>query len=120
MRRDFDLIRKILIEVANQPAGGSYFSLTFPGEYPDPTVFEHVELLIEARLLEGQVLRSLDLGVSDVAIRGLTWAGHDFIEAIESDTNWAKVKQFLGEAGKQIGIETIKFAVKNLFGVGGS
>jgi hypothetical protein len=47
---------------------------------------------------------------------GVPWAGHDFIDAIESDSNWEKVKAFLKETGMQLTIETIKYAIGKLFG----
>jgi hypothetical protein len=92
MRRDFDLVRKILIEVSKQPAGCSYFSLTYPGEYDDKFVFEHVELLIKDGFIEGEVYRSSDLGLTGVQILQLTWKGQDFLDSMNDDTIWEKAK----------------------------
>lgn len=117
MRRNFDLVREILIAIADQPAGSGNFSLAFPGEYEDVLVLEHLELLIEAGLVDGVVSRSMDAGIGQASITRLTWAGQDFIAAIESDSNWSKVKAFLAESGKLLTIEAIKFAVQRLFGV---
>jgi hypothetical protein len=92
MKRDFDLIRKIVIAIAAEPAGSGYFSVSFPDEYDNPTVYEHIEMLIEAGLVEGEVSRSIDMGITGIAIRGLTWAGHDFLDSIKDDTIWQKAK----------------------------
>ena len=91
MIRDFDLIRKILLVVQANPAGTGTISVSFEGEYPQNLVNEHAELLIEAGLLKGRALRGGN-GLGPVAIEGLTWAGHDFIDAAKDETIWAKAK----------------------------
>lgn len=59
------------------------------------------------------------MGYSDVpvnaCIQRLSWDGHDFIEAIRSDTNWQKAKDFVSKAGKVVTMETIQIAVQRLF-----
>jgi hypothetical protein len=91
MIRDFDLIRRILLEVQAQPAGTRAFQLYLPGEYDQDTVTEHVMLLIDAGLLEGGELGGIS-GINIVNIQRLTWAGHDFIDAAKDETLWAKAK----------------------------
>lgn len=39
-------------------------------------------------------------------------------DAVETDTKWNKIKDFLLKAGKDLTIETIKHAAKELFGFG--
>ncbi|MBS3776710.1 MAG: DUF2513 domain-containing protein [Bacteroidales bacterium] len=46
---------------------------------------------------------------------GLTWAGHDYIEAIKDDKRWQKVKEWIRNSGKILTLETIKQAVQALF-----
>ncbi len=48
-------------------------------------------------------------------ISRLTGDGRDFIQGIATDTKWNKVKAFLTESGKDLTIETIKWAVLQLF-----
>ena len=90
MVRDFDLIRKILLEVQAMPAGIGAITVAFDG-YSQNVVNEHAELLIEAGLLKGKAIRGMN-GLWNVAIQGLTWAGHDFIDAARDETLWAKAK----------------------------
>lgn len=81
----------------------------------------HEKLAIEARLLKGTVTdvhtHQTDIPGA-VIIRGVTWEGHDFIDAIRDDTNWQKVKDFVADASKQLTIETAKFAIAKLFAFG--
>ena len=114
MKRDMDLIRIILLSVEQNHAN------KFLSDYDEDTIKYHKALCIEADLVEGAILPS---GTgnreipSAVMIKKLTWSGHDFIDAIASDTNWTKVKDFLKDGGKQLTIETVKAAVIQLFGL---
>jgi len=115
MKRDLELIRKILINVQN----GDKNALV--EGYDEDAIKYHEGLVVEAGLVEGSVLRnnmaSTEIPVV-VMIKKLTWEGHDFVDAIEDNENWAKVKAFIGEAGKQISLETVKYAVHQLFTFG--
>lgn len=85
----------------------------------------HKALLIDRGLIEGSVKYSSTgqepRDIPDhVLIKRMTWEGHNFIDAIATDTKWNKVKTFLLEAGKDLTIETIKIAAQTLFGFAGS
>jgi hypothetical protein len=119
MVRDMDLVRKIMLNIQ---AGDFYGGVE---GYDDDAVNYHKALLAEKGLIEatphypstGRTPPDIpDL----VMIKRMTWEGHDFIEAIATDTKWNKVKVFLLEAGKDVTIETIKHVAKQLFGFAGS
>lgn len=110
MKRDMELIRKILLAVQdrqpNKPIEG----------FTNDELNYHRALVIDSGLIEGAVLKdNTEIPVS-VNLNKLTWAGHDFIDAIASESNWQQVKDFLKDAGKQITIETVKVAVSKIFG----
>lgn len=113
MIRDFDLIRKILLEVQSSPAGAHPFSIEFPGEYGQEVVNEHVELLIEAGLIKGKVIKALS-GVVGMAIRGLTWEGHDFIQAAEKEAVWKKTFEIIKDKGGAITFDLLKELLKSV------
>ena len=113
MIRDFELVRKILFAIAEAPAGGSYFSITFPGEYEDKVVFGHLELLIDAGLVVGKVQRSMS-GIHAVMIRGMTWEGQDFYQAAIKDTLWKKAFSTVQEKGGAMTFEVLKELLKRL------
>jgi hypothetical protein len=52
----------------------------------------HAQLLMEAGLVEGDVLGGSRRLPQDAAIFRLTWAGHDFADAVRDDTLWNKAK----------------------------
>uniref|UniRef100_UPI0039F6C0F9 DUF2513 domain-containing protein n=1 Tax=Sulfuriferula sp. GW6 TaxID=3345112 RepID=UPI0039F6C0F9 len=89
MKRDVDLIRRIVLAVrAAEP--GKHISCF---EDVDRIVFlEHVQLLLEANLVEGRVLPGYMGEPADAVISRLTWSGQDFADSINDDTIWNKAK----------------------------
>jgi hypothetical protein len=108
-----DLIRKILLNAESGELNANISGI------PNETIRYHQALAIEAGLLKGNSFNYLE-NMSDVPsavnVLGITWEGHDFIDAVREDTNWQKVKSFLADSGKQLTIETIKIAISSLFG----
>jgi hypothetical protein len=113
MVRDFELIRKILLLAQEKPAGGRPYGIEFPGEYGQDDVNEHVELLIEAGLLKGEVLKGLG-GVHGMMITGLTWSGHDFIQAAASPAVWRKSLAVVKEKGGAITFDLFKALLESI------
>jgi len=117
MIRDMELVRKLLLNIEAGEAPGDVEG------YTDDEVNYHKALLIERGLVEGSPLYSTGKNSSpdiptDVYIKTLTWEGHDFIDGIRADSKWNKVKTFLTDAGKDLTIETVKYAAVHLFGFG--
>ena len=92
MKRDFDLIRRILMQVQNTPAGEYCNELTYPDEYDLATISEHVRLLIDEGLVNGKMIESF-ASIPEFCITGLTWKGHDFIDAAKDNALWEKAKK---------------------------
>jgi hypothetical protein len=88
MTRNFDRIREILFQVEKAPSGEPLQFLSFERELDDAELGEHLEIMIEAGLIDGEVcsLRPLSF-----IIRRLTWLGHDFVNNARNDTIWKKV-----------------------------
>ena len=112
MKRDMELIRKILVAVEDHPEPDGSVPLRFDG-YSDQEVSYHVKLLSDQGLIEATDCRSLQ--DFSLKARSLTWGGHDFVEAIRDDTRWNKVKKWVLDAGKILTLETAIEAAKTLF-----
>ncbi len=65
-------------------------------------------MLMQAGYLEGpKPVRSGSGGPPFIAIKDMTWDGHDFIAALENETVWSQIKQKLSPselAGLPLGI----------------
>jgi len=89
MKRDMDLIRKILID-----AEARDFENGEPPEmYQASTTDEayQIALMIDAGLVQADYTSNAGVPQS-AAIYRLTWAGHDFLDAARNDTIWKKAK----------------------------
>lgn len=111
MIRDFDLIRKIMLDLQALPANSMPTTISYPGEYEQDVINEHMNLLIEAGLINGKVLRTMS-GIAQVNSRGLTWPGHDFMDIAKKETLWARAKQIALERGLSLTVEVLTGALK--------
>lgn len=102
MKRDFNLLREILLIVEASPAGEVITEMELEGAPDEGTAIEHIELLIEAGLVEGQVTPP-DL----FAIGRLTNAGHDFLESARNNSVWEKVMCKVKDKGGAVTIEIL-------------
>jgi predicted TIM-barrel fold metal-dependent hydrolase len=89
MKRDIDLLRNILLNVESDG------KLGIPGDHSNEEMAEHVQQLLEAHLVEGQVVRN-HVGIPfGWAITRLTSAGHDFLDATRNPSFWEKTKGYV-------------------------
>jgi len=105
MRRDWDIIRDILIAVESRDNENE--RLSFEVDYTDEQIVYHLELLIEARLLNGERV-TLGLGPESFHIKRLSWEGHQFLDAIRDQGIWSKTKKKVAESGVGLTFELVK------------
>jgi hypothetical protein len=130
MKRDMELIRKILIYIQDNHDGGyetlkiptSEGSLPFLEGYNFNTLIYHLDLLFNAGLVKKLGDDEAALGLFE--IEGLTWQGHEFLDAIRDETVWKKTQEVAQTAGvgtltaiKDIAVQVaVSFATKILGG----
>ena len=95
MKRDMDLIRQILLEIeAHDDGRGDAFALHIAG-LADATVFGHLMLLSDARLIDGE-RRQKPEGACFMPQR-LTWTGQEFLSSIRDPSIWIETKKKIGD-----------------------
>jgi len=107
MKRDFDLIRSILLQAEAAPPGQPWLqAISWEGEpITAPVVAQHLAMMAEHGLIEARV-PSVEHGM--FAIGPLKWQGMIFLEAARSDTVWRKAKDKLLEVGGAASLEIFK------------
>lgn len=92
MRRDAELIRRILLSVDGAAVGAPCRSDAIAGDGPETTeaIAYHVELLRQAGFLDVAHVGTLRQPASQLS---LTWRGHEFLELIRRDDVWLAVRQ---------------------------
>jgi hypothetical protein len=117
--RDMDLVRAILFwaEDAGRPA-----------KRPDVDRLKlcyHIKIMAEAGLIDGQGdyhrmpgTGQIDPGLA--VVRGITWDGHDFLEAMRSETAWKAVKEAFSKHGVPLVTQLLVGVLKGRFHLGGA
>ena len=108
MKRNLNLIRKILLDIENAPPGKVISASNFNyEEFEELIIAEHLKLLIDAKFLEGKFIQDL---LSDGSIEifcsiyRLTWDGHEFLANAKNDTIWKNVTSQAEEKGESISL----------------
>lgn len=109
MKRDLDLVRKLLLYFDEKPGPERADTPDLGSEYTENEVKYHLTLMYQAGLLNCEPVRS---STSDRVIYvlpfDLTWAGHEFLDKVRNEGVWAKVRA----AGSSRG-GSLAFAVVN-------
>ena len=92
MKRDMNLVRRIVLMARNAEPGRAITA----DDFPDDDAFllavqYHVRIMIDAGLLIGNTvgtLQSVGFGID-----GLTWEGQDFADLFADDATWATFRR---------------------------
>jgi hypothetical protein len=108
MKRDWDTIRTILTKLEDSTSSNDILELSsFPLEEAEKISY-HIELLLEANLIEGEMTPTLGSGPTSFYITRLTWYGHEFLDSINNDTIWKKTKKSFSNSGISMTFELVK------------
>lgn len=106
MKRDWDMVRAILLEVQNMtPVERDKASYELPHLSDDPEAI-HAFMLYDAGFLKG-IKGDADGGRS-LLDPELTWAGQDLLASIESKPVWERVKHIATEKGLEMSFDQVK------------
>lgn len=112
MKRDWELVRLILLEIEKIPPNGMLFPQQIKG-FPPEVVSYHFKILKEAKLIVA------DCDYWCVA-KSLTWEGHEFLDRIRENSVWNKVGEMAVKKGLALSFEVIKelskIAIKQIIG----
>ncbi len=98
MKRDLDLIRKILQQCEDCESGFAPRAITADG-YTEEQIRFHVYLAGNAGLMETVDVTQLGSTLPAAIPIGLTWEGYEFLENSRDDRVWSKAKQAAHASG---------------------
>ena len=101
MKRDVDLVRKILLACADHEHGYAPRGLAIEG-YSEEQIGYHVYLMMQAGLVEGDDVTHSGCRSPQAVLTSVTWAGHDFLEASRDEGRWTKAKKAAGSTGGMV------------------
>jgi Hypothetical protein (DUF2513) len=106
MKRDLDLVRQLMLQIEALPASPPVqYRMS---EIEDPVLLAHLEMLIEAGLVNGKITRSHGVRGDVISVSGLTWQGHEWVEMVRSQSLWNEVKSAVLDGGGVLTFELTK------------
>ncbi len=122
MKRDMELVRKILLAVEAMEPTPQLRNPVIEG-YDPYIVDHHVYLMSEAGLVKAIGTSTQQSGpLPRAAARHLTWEGHEALEVFRNDTVWQQTKTAVEKAGGAtipLWIELAATYAKAQLGLGG-
>ncbi len=116
MKRDLELIRKIILAAEASPNGFTEDDLGIEG-YSEEQIGYHSYLVVDSGLAEGVDLATMDSKSPSWRILHLTSAGHDFANASRNEDTWRKatgiVQKQAGGVSLDIMREVLISVIKN-------
>ena len=115
MKLDPDLARDILLKIEQAPPNHAPDRVEVEGRDQNE-VFEHLELLHEAGLIEARIMKSGMGGarVLAVMVERLTWEGHDFLNKARQLSTWKRAKELVLSKGAPITFDVLKSVLTKL------
>lgn len=107
MKRDMELIRKILFKIEAEYVSTALTNLTIDG-YDFNDIAYQCKLLYDAGLIDQYKARYGDNTIYLFTVGALTWEGHDFLDKIRQDIIWNKTKETITKKGLPMIIDVIK------------
>jgi hypothetical protein len=111
MKRDMELLRKMVLCIEDSPRGYAPHPIKIEG-YADDKIGYHAYLLTDAGLTVGA-----DTGASsgpEYVILNLTSAGHDFADACRNDTVWKKATGIVAEKAGTVTLDVFMQLLANI------
>lgn len=103
MKRDMDLLRLLLLRSEGDESAEKELE-----KYEVDLRAKHVQLLIDANLVEGIALRDEDNEIVASCVSRITWLGYDFLDATRDATVWSKAKDKVLKPGASWTFELLK------------
>ena len=117
MKRDMDLVRKILFKIEELPQYSNQWADVPIDGYSKDEIDYHLVILMDAGLIDASRVSN----IRDViwkAVR-LTWEGHEFLDAARDNGRWEKAKTTMNQVGgfaldvmKQLLVQYLKTELK--------
>jgi hypothetical protein len=98
MQRDMDLIRSILMVMADHPDGNAPHPLKIAG-YTDEQIGYHCYLLADAGLIVGIDATNLSSRSPYYIPSTMRWEGYEFLESSRDPDVWKQAKDVVGKVG---------------------
>lgn len=113
MKRDMDLVRKILRKIRDHEDPYGLDGIPEIEGYSGKEISYHIEILSNSGLLTASPLGEMSVEYENYFSINLTWQGQDFIDAAEDETIWKKAKDTVIKPGASFTFDILKEWLKS-------
>ena len=108
-----ELIRKLLFHLEARTSMKAELSFSIKG-YDSVTVQYHLLLLAQAKLIDFEPELTKTGRIIRPHVLGLNWSGHEFLDAVRSDTVWRKLLRYAKDKGGALPFDVLKVLAVNM------
>jgi hypothetical protein len=106
MKRDMELVRKILFAIEDSDSGWAPDEYNIEG-YTEQQINYHALLIVDAGLALGQDISGFG-DSAEGSISRLTWAGADFLDAVRNESQWKRAQSIVKEKVGSVTMDVLK------------
>lgn len=107
MRRDLELIRKLILAVEDRDPEHWIPDIQIEGYTPQQIGY-HNYLIVDAGLAKGTDVSTIEDMLPHWHLSHLTSAGHDFADAAKNDSTWNKATTLVKDKGGGFTLDVVK------------
>lgn len=107
MKKDMDLIRKILLKIEEEYVDVALYNISIEG-YDSKTIAYHSKILNDADLISDYGAQFADGELWSFGVGSLTWEGHEFLDKIRNDSIWDTTKTTIINNGLPMIVDVVK------------
>lgn len=96
MKRDMDLVRKILLAMESEDRNDRAGQLEIEG-YDEPTIGFHVFIMDQAGLVRSSDVSHMESPCKEHSPIDITWDGYEFLDLSRDDRVWTEAKNRIGK-----------------------
>lgn len=93
MKRDMDLVRKILMLMSENEQGPNIKWTELLPDYTKEQIYHHAHLMAQGDLIDAADASTLSDRLPMAIPTSITWRGHEFIDSLRDPSLWAAAKK---------------------------
>lgn len=106
MKRDMELVRKLVLAIEDNPTGFAPKDLGIEGHKKEEVGY-HIYIMMEAGLIRGTQVTTHGSKSPEAIATSLTWAGHEFADAARDPDRWEKAMQLTKEKAGSVTLDVL-------------
>lgn len=106
MKRDMDLVRKLVLALEDHPAGYAPPDVQITG-YTEDQIGYHLYIMMQAGLIVGVDVTTHGSTSPQVLATSLTWAGHEFADAARDSGRWNTAVELIRDKAGSATLEVL-------------